>query len=172
MNDTKAVDTSDLLQNFKAVPDIRSRLIIAGLTLLCLFLPMASTSVFGVGASFGIDHPALLGSWAHWLSLLAIASCVAPAFAATRALTRLLDGLLGFGAVLAGIVVALRFIQAFSEIAMASSASRSLTGQRFDSSDFVSFSPSFGLVLFIVLVGFAAIRGFKALRSKPLPVPA
>lgn len=167
MSDTKAVDTSDLLQNFKAVSDIRSRLIIVGLMLLCLFLPVASSSMFGIGASFSIDHPALLGSWAHWLTLLTIASLVAPAFAATKTFTRLLDGLLGLGAALAGIVVGVRFIQAFSEIAMTSNASRAFTGQRIDTSDFISFTPSFGLALFIVLVGFAAIRGLKALKSRP-----
>ncbi len=172
MSDSKAIDTSDLLQSFKAVTDIRSRLIIVGLTLLCLFLPVASSSMLGMSASFSIDDPALLGSWAHWFTLLAIASLVAPAFEATRAFTRLLDGILGFGAALAGIVVGLRFIQAFSEIAMASGASRALTGYRFDSSDFVSFSPSYGLVSFIALVVFAGIRGFKALKSKPAVVPA
>lgn len=167
MSDTKAVGTSDLLQNFKAVPDIRSRLIIFGFMLICLFLPVARSSMFGISASFSIDHPALLGSGAHWLILLAVASLVAPAFETTRTFSRPLDGLLGLGAVIAGIVVGLSFIQAFSEIAMTSSASHALSGQRFNTSDFLSFSPSFGLALFIVFVGFAAIRGLRALKSKP-----
>lgn len=172
MSDTNAVESPDLLQNFKSVSDVRSRLTILGLTLLCLFLPIANSSVFGMDQSFSLDDEVLLGSWAHWFTLLAVTSLVAPAFEPTKSFTRVLDGLLGIGALLAGIVVSLTFVRAFSEIAMASAASRTFTSQRFDSSDYVSFSPSFGLAVFIFVVALAIIRAFKALKSKPADIAA
>jgi hypothetical protein len=172
MNDNSTPEATDLLLKFKAVPDIRSRVAIVALMLICLFLPIGSSSAFGIGASFGLDNEAVLGSWAYWLTLVSVGCVIAPAFDGTKSATRVIDIFMGAGAILAAIVVFAAFVRGYSEIAMAGAGSRALFGRSADVSGFVSFGPHFGVAPFVVLVVLAAIRGLKALRANPTVVAA
>jgi uncharacterized membrane protein len=140
--------------------------------LVSLFLPIGSSSAFGMDASFGLDNEALLGSWAYWLALVSIGCVIAPAFDQMKSATRVIDVLMGAGATLAAIVVVAAFVRGYSEIAMAEAGSRVLFGGAADVSSFVSFGPHFGLAPFVVLVVLAAVQGLKALRTNPNVVAA
>jgi hypothetical protein len=165
MNNNGATEAADFLQDFKAVPDIRSRVSIMALMLVSLVLPIGSSSAFGMSASFRLDNEAVLGSWSYWLTLISTGCVIAPAFDGTKSATRVIDVLMGAGAVLAAIIVVAAFVRGYDEIAMAGAGSRALFGRSAGVSSFVSFGPHVGAAPFAVLVVLAAVRGIKALRA-------
>lgn len=156
MNTSSATNSTDLLEQFKSVPDIRGRVLFAALAIISIFAPIASAGAFGISASVALAD--IWGAKAFLLPLLAILVLIAPVIPVLKSNMRLIDLVNGGAVAFAAFIIAKDMIEAVTQLG------RSYGGIR--GSDFGSLSPSWGMIFFAAFVIIGIMRGIKALKAQ------